>query len=114
MSIGGFFFFQAEDGIRDVAVTGVQTCALPISLVRCPAPHRGTVGARYFLAAQGFLAPAIFLPGLTATRSATALPSWSIYLTLTQSPDWMSAAVIALPDFLIIVLSSRANVHSPS
>src|SRR2546429_2173139 len=28
------FFFQAEDGIRDVAVTGVQTCALPIS-------HRG-------------------------------------------------------------------------
>src|SRR2546429_6747053 len=30
------FFFQAEDGIRDVAVTGVQTCALPISL----APRR--------------------------------------------------------------------------
>src|SRR2546429_2398549 len=27
------FFFQAEDGIRDVAVTGVQTCALPISSV---------------------------------------------------------------------------------
>src|SRR5256884_9293291 len=27
------FFFQAEDGIRDVAVTGVQTCALPISLL---------------------------------------------------------------------------------
>src|SRR2546422_4206003 len=29
-----FFFFQAEDGIRDVAVTGVQTCALPISGAR--------------------------------------------------------------------------------
>src|SRR2546430_8849559 len=28
----GFFFFQAEDGIRDLTVTGVQTCALPI----CP------------------------------------------------------------------------------
>src|SRR5256885_11699663 len=27
------FFFQAEDGIRDYKVTGVQTCALPISLV---------------------------------------------------------------------------------
>src|SRR2546430_3844510 len=27
-----FFFFQAEDGIRDLTVTGVQTCALPISL----------------------------------------------------------------------------------
>src|SRR2546429_5583966 len=34
------FFFQAEGGIRDVAVTGVQTCALPISGER---PH---VGAR--------------------------------------------------------------------
>src|SRR2546430_12546611 len=28
---GFFFFFQAEDGIRDLTVTGVQTCALPIS-----------------------------------------------------------------------------------
>ena len=28
---GFFFFFQAEDGIRDIGVTGVQTCALPIS-----------------------------------------------------------------------------------
>src|SRR2546422_8519621 len=35
-----FFFFQAEDGIRDVAVTGVQTCALPIS------PHAVGVEAR--------------------------------------------------------------------
>src|SRR3546814_2630103 len=39
----GFFFFQAEDGIRDAPlVTGVQTCALPIFLlpplaIRCPA-----------------------------------------------------------------------------
>src|SRR2546422_7850831 len=30
-----FFFFQAEDGIRDVAVTGVQTCALPICWGEC-------------------------------------------------------------------------------
>src|SRR5258708_36477357 len=28
-----FFFFQAEDGIRDDLVTGVQTCALPISMI---------------------------------------------------------------------------------
>src|SRR3989449_10364254 len=32
------FFFQAEDGIRDVAVTGVQTCALPI--------YQGTTSSR--------------------------------------------------------------------
>src|SRR2546425_8886352 len=31
-SEGRVFFFQAEDGIRDKLVTGVQTCALPISL----------------------------------------------------------------------------------
>src|SRR2546430_9799174 len=40
-----FFFFQAEDGIRDLTVTGVQTCALPISVrvarARHPAPVRG-------------------------------------------------------------------------
>src|SRR5207237_5005236 len=30
-----FFFFQAEDGIRDSSVTGVQTCALPISSISC-------------------------------------------------------------------------------
>src|SRR2546430_8781098 len=35
-----FFFFQAEDGIRDLTVTGVQTCALPISL---PGTQNGTV-----------------------------------------------------------------------
>src|SRR2546429_5089404 len=32
LSLVMYFFFQAEDGIRDVAVTGVQTCALPIYL----------------------------------------------------------------------------------
>src|SRR3712207_7095900 len=32
--VGFVFFFQAEDGIRDIGVTGVQTCALPIYPVR--------------------------------------------------------------------------------
>src|SRR2546430_13700141 len=35
------FFFQAEDGIRDLTVTGVQTCALPIS----HAAHRASIRA---------------------------------------------------------------------
>src|SRR3989337_3801843 len=34
-----FFFFQAEDGIRDATVTGVQTCALPISKGPRSFPH---------------------------------------------------------------------------
>src|SRR5260370_31520126 len=43
------FFFQAEDGIRDSSVTGVQTCALPISIqqfgVRNPFDPRENVRA---------------------------------------------------------------------
>src|SRR5438445_41240 len=39
------FFFQAEDGIRDIGVTGVQTCALPISRDRRVVP--GTDAAQY-------------------------------------------------------------------
>src|SRR5215813_13123155 len=37
-----FFFFQAEDGIRDADVTGVQTCALPISMMQELARHWST------------------------------------------------------------------------
>src|SRR3989440_12697509 len=36
-----FFFFQAEDGIRDLIVTGVQTCALPISTIIVHLMHEG-------------------------------------------------------------------------
>src|SRR6266536_802052 len=48
MNIYNFFFFQAEDGIRDPLVTGVQTCALPISCraLRAPRPGRRR-GCRY-------------------------------------------------------------------
>src|SRR6266853_5033149 len=47
---GFFFFFQAEDGIRDLTVTGVQTCALPISILGDvhegrPAPGRPGVSS---------------------------------------------------------------------
>src|SRR2546429_7536959 len=42
-----FFFFQAEDGIRDVAVTGVQTCALPITGAT-PFERFGTLGRNIF------------------------------------------------------------------
>src|SRR6266849_4820403 len=41
LAIEIFFFFQAEDGIRDPLVTGVQTCALPISLAERLALTKG-------------------------------------------------------------------------
>src|SRR6202040_4399033 len=40
-----FFFFQAEDGIRDGRVTGVQTCALPICLLAADAACVSGAGA---------------------------------------------------------------------
>src|SRR5436305_12950930 len=53
-----FFFFQAEDGIRDADVTGVQTCALPIS--PCPVDVKrrmlewwGPVIWEYYAATEG-------------------------------------------------------------
>src|SRR2546430_11060841 len=51
--LDAFFFFQAEDGIRDLTVTGVQTCALPIS-ASSPGTAAGSglkassIGARRF------------------------------------------------------------------
>src|SRR5690625_7783185 len=44
-----FFFFQAEDGIRDGHVTGVQTCALPI----CP-PAEGRTPARRAVSGRAY------------------------------------------------------------
>src|SRR5689334_23701892 len=40
------FFFQAEDGIRDGTVTGVQTCALPIFGLRGPPVRTGRIHTR--------------------------------------------------------------------
>src|SRR5699024_11641075 len=39
-----FFFFQAEDGIRDRNVTGVQTCALPICMMKYKKINKNLVG----------------------------------------------------------------------
>src|SRR5258708_26764075 len=49
-----FFFFQAEDGIRDDLVTGVQTCALPISK-----PCRLLEAAAIVFSRQGFDATSV-------------------------------------------------------
>src|SRR5207248_6305087 len=48
-----FFFFQAEDGIRDRTVTGVQTCALPISLMNIDSRSSYSVGHHFPLARSG-------------------------------------------------------------
>src|SRR5690349_23037627 len=47
------FFFQAEDGIRDLYVTGVQTCALPIWASYFSWPRRSTGAIRYSFVPSG-------------------------------------------------------------
>src|SRR6266498_2876552 len=49
-----FFFFQAEDGIRDADVTGVQTCALPISLA-----DGSSIRTRCVIWGGGIMAPPV-------------------------------------------------------
>src|SRR3712207_9099600 len=44
------FFFQAEDGIRDIGVTGVQTCALPILSIQLPKNTEAQIRPRSGLA----------------------------------------------------------------
>src|SRR5438270_10245186 len=60
-----FFFFQAEDGIRDLTVTGVQTCALPIwqRPDRTRAGRRATASASSGLSRQTRPTTAIRTPG---------------------------------------------------
>src|SRR3989442_9636078 len=41
-----FFFFKAEEGIRDADVTGVQTCALPISAAGAPVGNRARAAGK--------------------------------------------------------------------
>src|SRR5215204_1135597 len=82
-----FFFFQAEDGIRDHCVTGVQTCALPISLRglaeggrvaarrrhgRDPQPVGQLVNGGVEVGHSGDLITAIGSPDFTAPPSWTA------------------------------------------
>src|SRR5699024_12174420 len=79
-----FFFFQAEDGIRDRNVTGVQTCALPISLIRAleyvgavivPLNHRLTpTELRYQLQDSG-ASLVVFNDRFTANAQEAATPA---------------------------------------
>src|SRR2546422_6405383 len=100
-----FFFFQAEDGIRDVAVTGVQTCALPISLrydldrfgiVFRPSPRQSDV-----MIVAGTLCNKM-APALRKVYDQMAEPRWVISMgdrkstRLNSSHGYISYAVFCL------------------
>src|SRR5205085_4775045 len=72
-----YFFFQAEDGIRDLTVTGVQTCALPIYGVDPDPrfgelPRPGTPAAAGRLGADDLREPRRLQPAAVGCRRAGA------------------------------------------
>src|SRR2546430_6439069 len=71
MGVNLFFFFQAEDGIRDLTVTGVQTCALPICTRMAATPsglHSVAAAAATAISACGSVLAADRPRRYTATR----------------------------------------------
>src|SRR6266540_1840738 len=121
-----FFFFQAEDGIRDRDVTGVQTCALPISRWRTvlgvilPSSMGGILTGTTLAIARvaGETAPLLFTTSLAAMAVTwdPTQPVQSMPLTIFQyaeSPDpadharaW-ATGIVLLAFVLILSLTSR-------
>src|SRR5437764_11323694 len=69
-----FFFFQAEDGIRDTSVTGVQTCALPILPARLHEPGNQALGAEFTQRDAGKLVLAVGRARTAGQFAAVANP----------------------------------------
>src|SRR2546422_6208406 len=104
-----FFFFQAEDGIRDVAVTGVQTCALPIlnDIEKSLAWYRDVLGCleKERWERDGKLAGAEMRAGAVAFyieqddwkkgRDRGKGEGFSIYCTTAQDVDALAATIKA-------------------
>src|SRR5947209_13524849 len=79
-----FFFFQAEDGIRDIGVTGVQTCALPICL------RDGWPTMRMWLSALLTGIGLIFLGNGMLSWGEQYLPSGPAAIFIATVPLWMT------------------------
>src|SRR5438034_9823703 len=90
-----FFFFQAEDGIRDHCVTGVQTCALPISSRRLR-PR----GARAVKAARTAVLGAV----LAAAAAAACVERMT---APGNCPDYCPGGQVTLIDSLLATSISR-------
>src|SRR3712207_8959167 len=77
-----FFFFQAEDGIRDIGVTGVQTCALPIS-----AGDRRASGGQRHLRQRGDAAALAVVKAAASKRSGGAREPACVAARLTAAAE---------------------------
>src|SRR5256885_11542392 len=92
-----FFFFQAEDGIRDYKVTGVQTCALPISSNREMALAMGVDIPRLFTLLFGVGA------GLCAVAGALLGPLFAVQVGMGEN--------ILILAFVVIVIGGIGSIR---
>src|SRR6266850_8005360 len=90
-----FFFFQAEDGIRDYKVTGVQTCALPIL--------RGTNLAAH--------EPLPLLPPLRAMVGFGWRDRFTVDVDAYDRPRRLNPLDIATPGYALVYLGGGADVR---
>src|SRR5437588_4882393 len=88
-----FFFFQAEDGIRDHCVTGVQTCALPIS--------KGSVVTSDMLARDISLVPA------GAAPAYLPLAKGYVAITIPTAEQQGVAGHISVGDYITVISSAN-------
>src|SRR3989449_1176084 len=96
-----FFFFQAEDGIRDVAVTGVQTCALPISSMTVPLDWANGV-----CPPSGQVKTSVPLSVVNTTMVLLSTPmSLSFFITMP-----MSSSSCAMPASWMVQLFSELRI----
>src|SRR5260370_9970330 len=93
LSLFFFFFFQAEDGIRDSSVTGVQTCALPIS---APTGLKPVRAGRRRRSRQERLAYTILLPALGTLFVIVTIP---FVLAICQSIPNDDGTLVGMPNY---------------
>src|SRR3712207_5283200 len=103
-----FFFFQAEDGIRDIGVTGVQTCALPILRVLDVAAGSGNAAIPAAATGATVVASDLTPELLDAGREAAAEQGVRL--------EWAQGDAEALPypdDSFDVVLSCVGAMFAP-
>src|SRR3712207_858726 len=104
------FFFQAEDGIRDIGVTGVQTCALPISSNFSPETLSiiNPYLIEYVLISSNFLS---FFPTKISLTILRAFSPETLIIDTPLSPKFVAIAAIVSNSFIVSILSIFMNIY---
>src|SRR5688572_19579117 len=103
-----FFFFQAEDGIRDLTVTGVQTCAVPAVTPRVTGSHAGFQAEKAAAGSRNEVTDAVSRvvrpnqrPNTTSRPITTRLPASS------RGNGWMRSG----PSRSALIRTAVASTH---